>query len=380
MSKKKKVTKKGQFDQSKPLASVVPLFQEKGSVLEEDGILEQLQEFLQGRASFRNASLMAGREPEEDKLYWEAMEAEGDRRLVLLEELVTKYPDYLDGHLQRMVHQDLSLSASYLSQLEALYARALTAWKAIDYGCWYHIEARPALRALHFILSSYLKLGLISRAEQVVSLINSQLDDGFPPGFDISKLSVYNSLYQLEAIEEHYENCLAEDFEDDQSLVHLVIAYVLQGEFAVAEELFADLARINQDTVNFFSFPYWAYLLEEVDEISYYSPRTADALRIALAPLADFLKSKPLLVKQLVSMAEAYEDSLPDSLRKRQEFFDSPAMAGIAPDKGHRFCDEGIMRLEDFAQWTEKDLLALPGIGQVTIKKLKENGVHFKEG
>ena len=42
------------------------------------------------------------------------------------------------------------------------------------------------------------------------------------------------------------------------------------------------------------------------------------------------------------------------------------------------FYDEGIRSVADFAKWTEKELLALKGIGPATIKKLKELGVKFK--
>ena len=42
------------------------------------------------------------------------------------------------------------------------------------------------------------------------------------------------------------------------------------------------------------------------------------------------------------------------------------------------FYDEGIKSAADFKNWTEKELLALKGIGPATIKKLKENGIKFK--
>ncbi|MBM7635572.1 hypothetical protein [Streptococcus saliviloxodontae] len=39
----------------------------------------------------------------------------------------------------------------------------------------------------------------------------------------------------------------------------------------------------------------------------------------------------------------------------------------------------GIHRLQDFAKWTEKEVLAFPGIGKVKVQKLKEAGAIFKE-
>ena len=40
--------------------------------------------------------------------------------------------------------------------------------------------------------------------------------------------------------------------------------------------------------------------------------------------------------------------------------------------------EEKELRASDFKNWTEKELLALKGIGPATIKKLKENGIKFK--
>ncbi|MCS4487847.1 hypothetical protein NXS10_02505 [Streptococcus sp. SQ9-PEA] len=37
------------------------------------------------------------------------------------------------------------------------------------------------------------------------------------------------------------------------------------------------------------------------------------------------------------------------------------------------------MSKEDLEKCTEKEILAIPGIGSATVKKLKENGVRFKK-
>ena len=47
-------------------------------------------------------------------------------------------------------------------------------------------------------------------------------------------------------------------------------------------------------------------------------------------------------------------------------------------DELHIFVENGIRRSSDFKKWTEKEVLALKGIGPVTVKKLKENGIKFK--
>ena len=53
-------------------------------------------------------------------------------------------------------------------------------------------------------------------------------------------------------------------------------------------------------------------------------------------------------------------------------------LGGLPLDRAKTFYDEGIKSESDFKNWTEKELLALKGIGPATIKKLKENGIKFK--
>ena len=53
-------------------------------------------------------------------------------------------------------------------------------------------------------------------------------------------------------------------------------------------------------------------------------------------------------------------------------------LGGLSVDRAKTFYDEGIKSAADFKNWTEKELLALKGIGPATIKKLKENGIKFK--
>ena len=47
------------------------------------------------------------------------------------------------------------------------------------------------------------------------------------------------------------------------------------------------------------------------------------------------------------------------------------SMEGVALDRAQTFYDEGIRSVADFANWTEKELLALKGIGPATIKNCK---------
>ena len=54
-------------------------------------------------------------------------------------------------------------------------------------------------------------------------------------------------------------------------------------------------------------------------------------------------------------------------------------MKGIRMDLVRIFVENGIRTSSDFKKWTEKEVLALKGIGPVTVKKLKGNGIEFKK-
>lgn len=59
-------------------------------------------------------------------------------------------------------------------------------------------------------------------------------------------------------------------------------------------------------------------------------------------------------------------------------FMNEEKMKVIRMDLVHIFVENGIRTSSDFKKWTEKEVLALKGIGPVTVKKLKENGIKFK--
>ncbi|MCS4487848.1 hypothetical protein [Streptococcus sciuri] len=176
---------------------------------------------------------------------------------------------------------------------------------------------------------TYLQEGLIGLAGQVVEFVCSKIDDGFPPGFIYLMMSVYNALYQEEKIENFYKEQLAQDWQGDGVLAHLIIVKLLKGDIEVAKSLFADLVAINGEVIQVFDTPYWVYLLDMANEVLTYSLNSALSIQIALHPLQIFLETKNFVIHQMVVLAEDYQDSLPNFPRKRLEFLNSSCMTGI---------------------------------------------------
>lgn len=320
---------------------------------------------------------------EADELFYQAMEEEDEKdQLRLITKLLARYPNHFEARFQSLLLRSTEFSADYLKELQDFYQVALAEWKKADYASWYSLEARSPLTVITFVTETYLQEGLVGLAGQVVDFVRSKIaaDDRFPPGFVYLMLSVYNALYKTEEITDFYEEQAGQEWQDDGVIAHMLIAMILIGDMDAAKELFKYLASVNKEAVQVFDTPYWVQLLDIANEVSTYRPNSAASLQIALHPLQAFLVTKPFVIHQMVALAEEYQDSLPDSPRKRLEFFNSPCMKGIQIDKVRYLCDAGIMSKEDLEKHTEKELLAISGIGPATVKKLKENGVRFKKG
>ncbi|MBZ2085600.1 helix-hairpin-helix domain-containing protein [Streptococcus oralis] len=80
--------------------------------------------------------------------------------------------------------------------------------------------------------------------------------------------------------------------------------------------------------------------------------------------------------KKVEQAVEATKEQAQKVTSSAEEF--AATLGGLSVDRAKTFYDEGIKSASDFKNWTEKELLALKGIGPATIKKLKEHGISFK--
>ena len=80
--------------------------------------------------------------------------------------------------------------------------------------------------------------------------------------------------------------------------------------------------------------------------------------------------------KKVEQAVEATKEQAQKVANSVEDF--AATLGGLSVDRAKTFYDEGIKSASDFKNWTEKELLALKGIGPATIKKLKEHGISFK--
>ncbi|HFI0102712.1 TPA: helix-hairpin-helix domain-containing protein [Streptococcus suis] len=84
------------------------------------------------------------------------------------------------------------------------------------------------------------------------------------------------------------------------------------------------------------------------------------------------------IVEKAVEKIKDIVAEVTSSVNSLEDFLALPDLEGIAAARLEIFYQAGIQTVADFSQHTEKELLALKGIGPATIKQLKEKGIDLK--
>lgn len=84
------------------------------------------------------------------------------------------------------------------------------------------------------------------------------------------------------------------------------------------------------------------------------------------------------VVEKAVEQVKEVVAEVTTSATSLEDFLALPELEGIAAARLETFYQAGIQSVADFANHTEKELLALKGIGPATIKQLKEKGIDLK--
>ncbi|WP_105124374.1 helix-hairpin-helix domain-containing protein [Streptococcus suis] len=82
-------------------------------------------------------------------------------------------------------------------------------------------------------------------------------------------------------------------------------------------------------------------------------------------------------VEHAVEQVNEVVAEVTSSATSLEDFLALPDLEGIAAARLETFYQAGIQSVADFANHTEKELLALKGIGPATIKQLKEKGIEL---
>ncbi len=327
---------------------------------------------------------------EDHALFREAMHTPNtQKRNKLLKQVLKINPDYFaaDFHLFLSEVEDFDLPTfKKVLDFEVL---VLEKWKMNGYNSWNYFEARPILSALMFLIEYYMMENFNSKAIELIDLYLSKRPERFPPNFVFCMLSLYHITGQELKVERFYREELNKGKRDDTILIHVIISVFSQGKIEEASQLFAKLVEINDEAVEFFIEEDWQFKVIDIEDQECYCPNSVESLQASLYPLFDYLLENIILTKFLTNEAKKFRrkpvfsnhSSMIKNLSKVTDwysFMSEEKMKGIRMDLVRIFVENRIRTSSDFKKWTEKEVLALKGIGPVTVKKLKENGIKFK--
>ncbi|NQI34031.1 helix-hairpin-helix domain-containing protein [Streptococcus suis] len=104
----------------------------------------------------------------------------------------------------------------------------------------------------------------------------------------------------------------------------------------------------------------------------------ADLKRAGREVVETVVEKAEVAVEHVVEQVKEVVAEVTSSAASLEDFLALPELEGIAAARLETFFQAGIRSVADFANHTEKDLLALKGIGPATIKQLKEKGIGLK--
>ncbi|HEL2045914.1 TPA: helix-hairpin-helix domain-containing protein [Streptococcus suis] len=100
--------------------------------------------------------------------------------------------------------------------------------------------------------------------------------------------------------------------------------------------------------------------------------------RVGVATAREAVETVAHKTEAVVEKVVEQVKEVTSSATSLEAFLALPELEGIAAARLETFYQAGIQSVADFANHTEKELLALKGIGPATIKQLKEKGIDLK--
>lgn len=94
--------------------------------------------------------------------------------------------------------------------------------------------------------------------------------------------------------------------------------------------------------------------------------------------MQDFLERRLDLIRKVSQMIREIEENRVRTIQHFYKFYQLPKLVNLQEKRAKILYENGIHKLEDFKEWTEKELLALDGIGKTSVEHLKAQGIQFK--
>lgn len=304
-----------------------------------------------------------------------------EQRGKLLRQVLDLDPDYFLAKHHLLLTEEKPFDADYFEQVWHFYDEIKQGWRSEGYLDWNYWEARPYLTAINYMVTYLYGEGFLGLAAEVVEFVLSKQPKRLAPDFLHLSLSLYNELGRFDRVQSLYHRYLPLLPQNKDSLIfHFMLSKLLQGQMVEAKSLFEDLLDVNEEAADFFASEDWLDELFDVEEIEMYMPFSRQSLAVTTYYLLDFFERNLTALSYLSRFSREFGGtSTVDGVASYYYGYNNPLFDGIRLDIYRTLFYENLRTAKDFRQITEKDLLAIKGIGQATLKKLKDNGVVFKE-
>ena len=303
-----------------------------------------------------------------------------------LEKSLELDPNNIDARVMYLdTNMDISASEQ-LAQLEEIYSEFLHEYLIGDIGtndnAWSYIEYRPYMRAVF-------KFGEVATQNRIYSdaldiyefLLTISKGDNLGVRYKLAAIFVY-----LEEVSKLNALCKKYDKKNNDSILLLsrVMCALSQEDETTAKYYFERLRKANKHLDKFFKNRRFN---ENLDfNIYSYALGSKAELIVALEPYIMYLTGDSYYydkLRQFYNNPSRVELEFAEKSNSRRPKL-SVDIRSLVVFKGieskyNVFAKEGLMTKEDFTKVTEEEVLAIRGIGPVTIKQLKANGVKFKK-
>ncbi|MEQ9764196.1 hypothetical protein ABPS01_05930 [Streptococcus sp. ZJ151] len=317
------------------------------------------------------------------QIYRQAVQTpNNNQRAKLLKQVLELEPDYFLAKYHLLLVNETPFDPDYFEQVLHFYEETKQGWRSAGYLDWNYFEARPYLTALNYTVAYLYEEGFLGLAVEVVEFILSKKPKRLAPDFLHLTLSLYNELGRFDRIQALYYHFLPLLPQNKDSLiVHFMLSKLLQGQIDEAKSLFEELVDVNKEAADFFANEDWLDELFDVEEMEVYEPFSRQSLAVTTYYLMDFFDRNLTVISFLSHFARKCggTSTIVDGVADFFSGYNTPLFDGIQFNIYRILFHENLRTTEDFQQITEKDLLAIKGVGQATLRKLKDNGAVFKE-
>lgn len=323
-----------------------------------------------------------------------------EERLQVLKEDLDLDPSNLDIHLEIILleEDDIDNIIVRLEELEKSYKKSHK--RSLKDG-YTSLENRPYF-TLRYYLICFMFDALYFKEATSHARDLLRMDPRDPLGLRFILMAIYTLSHDHKSARTLFKS--REDFRhDDRMLVAMITSLILERDMDYAKSLVSDLVDLNPSILDFFAdfenhfafHNYWpigdSYRLNSIESLwgafDFLIPIYCEYVP---EPKQTFLVFRRLIEETHPGALDTRQKELEKDRKEGEEYErahasflakakDTGLFKGIRTQSLTALFDAGLVDKESLGQISEDEFLSIYGLGEVTLKKLKDNGASFLE-